>query len=88
MEALEAKASGLQKDLIAAIDALNTSEEQIKVLTEQLEFERQSMKQKDKLFATTAQRMKVAVAKALTTSRTQTNITLYCFSGISKASKF
>ena len=67
MEALEAKALGLRKDLIAAMDALNISKEQIKVLTEQLESERQSVKQKDELLATTAQRMKVAVAKAVTT---------------------
>ena len=32
-EALEAEASGLQKDLIAAMDAHNTSKEQVKVLT-------------------------------------------------------
>lgn len=34
MEALKAEASGLQKDLIAAMDANNISKEQIKVLTE------------------------------------------------------
>ena len=33
-EALEVEASGLRKDLIAAIDAHNTSKEQVKVLTE------------------------------------------------------
>ena len=54
LEALEAEASGLRKDLIAAIDALNTSKEQIKVLTEQLESKRQSVKQKDELLATAA----------------------------------
>ena len=64
VEVLEAKVLRLRKDLIAAIDALSTSEEQIEVLTKQLESERQSVKQKDELFATTAQRMKVAVAKA------------------------
>ena len=40
VEALEAKALGLRKDLVAAMDALNTSKEQVKVLTEQLEFEK------------------------------------------------
>ena len=40
VEALEAKASGLRKDLVAAMDALNTSKEQAKVLTEQLESEK------------------------------------------------
>ena len=36
-EALEAEALGLQKDLIAAMDAHNTSKEQVKVMTEQLD---------------------------------------------------
>ena len=34
VEALEAEASGLRKDLVAAMDAFNTSKEQVKVLTE------------------------------------------------------
>ena len=34
VEALEAEASGLRKDLIAAMDSLNTSKGQIQVLTE------------------------------------------------------
>ena len=70
VEALEDEASGLRKDLITAMDALNTSKEHIKVLTEQLESERQSVKQKDELLATAAQRMKVAVAKAVTAFQT------------------
>ena len=65
VEALEAEASGLQKDLITAMDALNTSKGQIQVLMEQLESEKQSVKQKDELLATAAQKMKVAVAKAV-----------------------
>ena len=52
------------------MDALNISKEQIKVLTEQLKFERQSVKQKDELLATAAQRMKVVVAKAVTAFQT------------------
>ena len=40
VEALEAEASGLWKDLIAAMDANNISKEQIKVLTEQLDSEK------------------------------------------------
>ena len=40
VEALEAEASGLRKELIAAMDAHNTSKEQVKVLTVQLEAER------------------------------------------------
>ena len=66
VEALEAEAEGLRKDLIAAMDSLNTSKGQIQVLTEKLDAEKQSMKQKDELLATVAQRMKVAVAKAVT----------------------
>ena len=65
VKALEAEASGLRKDLVAAMDALNTSKEQVKVLTEQLESEKQSVKQKDELLATATQRMKVAIAKAV-----------------------
>ena len=37
VEALEAEALGLRKDLIAAMDANNVSKEKIKVLTEQLD---------------------------------------------------
>ena len=40
VDALEVEASGLQKDLVAAMDALNTSKEQVKVLMEQLESEK------------------------------------------------
>ena len=70
VEALEAKASGLRKDLIATIDSLNASKEQVQVLTEQLDAKKQSVKQKDELLATAAQRMKVAVAKAVTAFQT------------------
>ena len=44
VEALEVKASSLRKDLVAAIDALNTFKEQAKVLTKQLKSEKQSVK--------------------------------------------
>ena len=40
VEALKAEASGLRKDLIAAMDSLNTSKGQIQVLTEQLKTEK------------------------------------------------
>ena len=66
VEALEAEASGLRKDLISTMDSLNASKEQVRVLTEQLDVERQSVKQKDELLAAAAQKMKVAVAKAVT----------------------
>ena len=70
VEALEVVASGLRKDLIAAMDALNISKGQIQILTEQLEPEKKSVKQKDELLATATQRMKVAVAKAVTAFQT------------------
>ena len=49
-EALEA-ASRLRKDLIVAMDAHNTSTEQVKVLTEQLDAGKLLVKQKDELLA-------------------------------------
>ena len=52
------------------MDAHNTSKEQIKVLIEQLESKKQLVKQKDELLASTAQRMKVALAKAITAFQT------------------
>ena len=65
VEALETEASGLQNDLGAAMDALNASKEKTKVLTEQLESEKQVVKKKDDLLANAGQRMKIAVAKAV-----------------------
>ena len=65
VEALEAEASGLRRDLIAAMDAHNTSKEEVKVLTDSLEAEKLLTKQKDELLATANQRMKAAVAKAV-----------------------
>ena len=65
VESLEAEASGLQNDLGATMDALNASKEQAKVLTEQLESEKQSVKQKDDLLASATQRMKIAITKAV-----------------------
>ena len=65
VEALKAKALGLWKDLITAMDANNVSIEQLKVLTKQLDSEKQLVKQKDELLTSAGQRMKVAVAKAV-----------------------
>ena len=39
-EVLEAEVSGLRKDLIESMDAHNTSKEQVKALTKELEAER------------------------------------------------
>ena len=66
VEALESEASGLRKDLITTMDSLNASKEQVQALMEQLNVEKQSMKQKDELLAAAAQKMKVTVAKAVT----------------------
>ena len=54
VEALEAEVSRLQKDLIAPMDANNTSKEQIKFLTEQLDSEKQLVQQKDELLVSTS----------------------------------
>ena len=64
-EALEVKASRLRKDLVATMDAHNTSKGQIKALIKQLDAEKLLVKQKDKLLASAGQRMKAAVAKAV-----------------------
>ena len=65
LEALEAEASSLWKDLIATMDDHNTSKEQIQALTEQLNFEKLLVKQKDEKLAAVDQRMKAVVAKAV-----------------------
>ncbi|XP_065635451.1 uncharacterized protein LOC136070060 [Quercus suber] len=65
VEVLEAEALGLHKDLIAAMDAHNSSMEQVKVLTGQLKAKKSQVKQKDELFATVGQKMKAAAAKAV-----------------------
>ena len=70
VEVLEIEASGLRNDLGAAMDTLNASKEQAKVPTEQLEFEKQLVKQKDDLLVNATQRMKVAVARAVTAFQT------------------
>ena len=70
VEALETEASGLRNDLGPTMDALNVSKEQAKVLTEQLESEKQLVKQKDDLLVSAAQRMKIVVAKAVTAFQT------------------
>ena len=70
VEALEAEASGLRNDLGVAMDALIALKERTKILTEQLEFEKLVVKQKDDLLASVGQRMKVIVAKAVTAFQT------------------
>ena len=70
VEALETEASGLRNDLGVAMDALNASKEKTKVLTKQLESEKQMVRQKDDLLANAGQRMKIVVAKAITAFQT------------------
>lgn len=65
VEALEAKASGLRKDLIVAMDVNNSSKEKIKALTEELSAEKQLVKQRDEQLVTAKQIMKSAMAKAI-----------------------
>jgi len=65
VEALEAEASGLRKDLIVAMDESNWSKEKIKVLTEELDAVKLQVKQKDELLAPAGQKMKNVVAKAV-----------------------
>ena len=70
VEALETETSSLRNDLGVAMDALNASKGKTRVLTEQLESEKQVVKQKDDLLANAGQRMKIAVAKAVTAFQT------------------
>ena len=70
VKALETEASGLRNDLGVAMDALNALKEKTKILTEQLESEKQVVKQKDDLIANASQRMKIAIAKAVTAFQT------------------
>ena len=70
VEVLEVEASGLRNDLGVAMDALNASKEQVKILSEQLESEKLVVKQKDDLLASAGQRMKIVVAKAVTAFQT------------------
>ena len=72
--------------MVAAMDAHNTSEEQIKALTEQLDAEKLLVKQKDKLLTSTGQRMKVAMAKAIHAFQSTMSTTLFYSSGTLKAS--
>ena len=67
VKALEAEALGLRRDLISAMDANNASKEQLKVLSEKLDSEKQLVKQKDELLTSAGQRMKAVVAKAVLT---------------------
>ena len=48
VEVLEAEALGLRNDLIMAMDDNNSSKEKIKTLTDELNAEKQLVKQRDK----------------------------------------
>lgn len=65
VEVLEVEASSLRKDLIAAMDVKNSSKEKIQALSEELNVEKLLVKQKNEQLATTNQKMKSVVAKAV-----------------------
>ena len=65
VDALEVEASGLRKDLIVAMDDSNSSKEKIKTLTEELNAEKQLVKQRDEQQVAASQKMKNDVAKAV-----------------------
>ena len=65
VEVLEAEASGLRRDLIAAMDVNNTSKEKIQAMTEQLNTERLLVKPKDEQIVATNQKMNSVVTKAV-----------------------
>ena len=67
VEAPEVEASGLRKDLIEAMYAVNSSKEKIQALTTQLNAEKMLVKQKDEQVVVANQKMKNAVAKAVHT---------------------
>ena len=49
VEALEAEATSLRRDIIVAMDESNSSKEKIKALTEELDVAKQQVKQKDEV---------------------------------------
>ena len=65
VDALEVEAFGLRKDLIVAMDGSNSSKEKIKTLTEELNAEKQLVKQRDEQQVAASQKMKNDVAKAV-----------------------
>ena len=65
VEVLKAKASGLRRDLIVAMDNSNSSKEKIKTLIEELNAEKQLVKQKDEQLAASSKKMKNVVAKVV-----------------------
>ena len=65
MEALEPKASGLKRDLIATMDGNNTSKEKIRALSEELSVEKLLVKQRDDQLEAANHKMKSVVAKAV-----------------------
>ena len=65
VEALEAEASGLRRDLIAAMDNNNTSKEKIRALSKELSVEKLLVKQRDDQLATANHKMKSVVAKVI-----------------------
>ena len=65
VEALEAEATSLRRDIIVAMDESNSSKEKIKALTEELDVAKQQVKQKDEVLVVVGQKMKNAMAKVV-----------------------
>ena len=82
VEALEVEASGLRKDLIAAMDVNNSSKEKIKALSEELNVENQLVKQRDEQLAAANQKMKSTIAKAIHAFHLTEEYNTICLTGI------
>ena len=65
VEALEAKNSKLEKDLIAAMDEANTLKEKIKVMGDDLRAERLLTMEKDEQLQASKEKLKTIAAKAV-----------------------
>ena len=72
MEALEAKNSKLKKDLIVAMDEVNTSKEKAKTLSDDLKAQRQLTLEKDEQLLAAKKKLKTITAKAVEATQ-QTN---------------
>ena len=65
MEALEAKNSKLKKDLIVAMDEVNTSKEKAKTLSNDLKAKRQLTLEKDEQLLAVKEKLKTIATKAV-----------------------
>ena len=65
MEALEAEAAKLRRDLITTVDEANTTKEKATALANELKVEKQLTLQKDEQLQATNQKVKSVAAKAV-----------------------